>query len=130
MKKNVVEAKDVKLRDGKLIEAVEPTTQDIELDGWDMEQREIGGQVAQALAVLTAAGVIQWEVGSEWARSCLCVHVGKYDPLVVCERGEWPEDLEFGEVGEPRQEFCGFDNAEYMNLIHHIHRNWVYPDGY
>jgi hypothetical protein len=118
------------LQDSKPIEVVEPPTQHIDLSEWVMEQREIGGQVAQALAVLTASGVIQWEVGSDWARASLCLHVNKADPLVVCERGEWPEELEFGEVGEPRQEFYGFDEGAYANLMHHIHRNWVYPDGY
>jgi hypothetical protein len=126
--------KDVKNKksqeDTSIEEVVEPTTQNIAACGWEMEQREIGGQVAKALSVLTATGVIEWQVGSHWARACIRVHVGKYDPVVVCERGEWAEDVEFDDFGEPRQEFYGFEDGAYKNLMHHINRNWVYPEGY
>jgi hypothetical protein len=127
---HAVKAKDVKLLNNKPIEVIEPTTQNSAVGEWDVEQHKIGAEVAQALAVLTAAGVIQWEVGSEWARARLCVHVAKYDSLVVCERDELAEDVEIGEFGEPRQEFYGFDDSAYESLLHRISRNWVYPEGY
>jgi hypothetical protein len=117
-------------QDNKPIEAVEPTTQDITTDEWELEQLKVGSEVAQALAVLTAAGLMEWQVGSWLARACLRVHVSKYDPLVVCERGEWPEEVDFDEVGEPRQEFFEFEDGAYEDLVRHIHRNWVYPPGY
>jgi hypothetical protein len=130
-KKVVTEdVKDVNQQDNKPIETVEPTTQVITMDEWELEQLKVGSEVAQALAVLTAAGVIEWQVGSGWARACLRLHVSKYDPLVVCDLGEWPEDVKFGDVGELRQEFYRFEDGAYEDLVHHIHRNWVYPLGY
>jgi len=67
MKKKVILAKvdkEANVQDNKATEAVEATTKNSGVNEWHLEQREIGGQVAQALAVLTEAGVVEWQVGN------------------------------------------------------------------
>jgi hypothetical protein len=130
-KKVVTEdVKDVSQQDNKPVETTEPATQDIAVDKWEMEQEKIGKQAAEALALLTSIGVVEWEVGRIWARACLCVHVIKDgEATVVFERGEKPEDASIDDLQEIRQDFLVVDDGAYKNLMHHISRNWVYPEG-
>jgi hypothetical protein len=125
--------KDVNLQDDKpihVIEPMEPTSADTLFCEWEKDQIKVGAEVAQALAVLTAAGVIEWQIGLNLMRASIRVEVAKDEPFVFFEKGEWSEGAEQEGFGGVRQEFYDFDDSVYKELMHHISRNWVYPNGY
>jgi len=121
----VMEVKAVDSLNTKPIEVVEPTNEDAPYYEWETGQLRIGAEVAHALAVLTAAGVIEWQLGGMWMRTCVCIHAGRQEPSIVFGLGEFPEGADY-EVGEVRQEFDDVDDAEYKNLMYQMSRNWRY----
>jgi hypothetical protein len=108
----------------KRVKEVEPTYKFTEDDLEEMEEMRIGNRVVEALMELTRTGVVEWQVGEDWAGASLNIRLSKWNEMDNVERWLFiANNRELDGCGEAKEKMFEVEDYRYSEIQEVIHWN-------